>query len=209
MIKDAWGVSEQNDLAGSRKIFRPSYVENTSTERFAPYILQNLTSLPLRYCTFKGCSSYDEIFVKERKGWSLVQPGASVQIYGDETPEEHLLRYRPAHSCDRLNKLQSSRVAHNFIIIQFDGISAPSVPMSIDLVGVCYFEVDLSKPSTLELAKTEYSQSYMNPLAADIKSTGSGFVVPVVFDVSVQRFSKLIRLYSTVCDLTSVLSLCY
>ncbi|KAI4303707.1 hypothetical protein MLD38_039306 [Melastoma candidum] len=198
MIKDACGVSKQSDLAGSRKFLRPSYIENTSTERFAPYILQNLTSLPLHYCTFKGCSSYDEILLKEQKGWSLVKPGSSVEIYGDETPEEHLLRYRPAHSCDRLNKMQSSRVSHNFIIIQFDGISAPSVPMSIDLVGVCYFEVDFSKPSALGLAKTEYSQSHTNALAADITRTGSGFVVPVVFDVSIQRFSKLIRLYSTV-----------
>jgi hypothetical protein len=29
-------------------------------------------------------------------------------------------------------------------------------------------------------------------------NTDGGFVVPVVFDVSVQRYTKLIRLYSTV-----------
>lgn len=57
----------------------------------------------------------------------------------------------------------------------------------MDLVGLTYFEVNFSNDNK----------------GAD---ANSGFLVPVVFDVSVQQYSKLIQLYSTVIftNLTSV-----
>jgi len=176
-------------------------MEDAAIGRYAPYILQNLTSLPLSYCIFQGSGNSVKLDAKEAKGWSLLQSGSSVPIYSNETPEEQLLRFRPTGSSGQLNEKQSSGVAHHFISIKLDGTSVPSVPISMDLVGFSYFEVDFSKASNkLELEKTVDIPRYAN-LEEDIKTNvGEGFIVPVVFDVSVQRFSKLIRLYSTVCE---------
>ncbi|XP_056171449.1 uncharacterized protein LOC115688889 isoform X4 [Syzygium oleosum] len=204
MIKDAWDEKKPTDLSETRTFLNSPYMEDASIGRYAPYILQNLTSLPLSYCIFQG-SGNSALDTKEVKGWSLVQSSCSVPIYSNETPEEQLLRFRPTRSSGQLNEKQSSGVAHHFISIKLDGTSVPSVPISMDLVGLSYFVVDFSKASNkLELEKTVDIPRYTN-LEEGINA-GEGFIVPVVFDVSVQRFSKLIRLYSTVivCNETSV-----
>lgn len=199
MIKDAWNEKKPTDLSETRTFLNSPYMEDASIGRYAPYILQNLTSLPLSYCIFQGSGNSVKLDAKEAKGWSLLQSGSSVPIYSNETPEEQLLRFRPTRSSGQLNEKQSSGVAHHFISVKLDGTSVPSVPISMDLVGFSYFEVDFSKASNkLELEKTVDIPRYAN-LEEDIKTNvGEGFIVPVVFDVSVQRFSKLIRLYSTV-----------
>ncbi|KAF8007492.1 hypothetical protein BT93_K1496 [Corymbia citriodora subsp. variegata] len=199
MIKDAWNEKKPTNLSETRTFLNSPYMEDASIGRYAPYILQNLTSLPLSYCIFQGSGHSIKLDAKEVKGWSFVQSGCSVPIYSNETPEEQLLRFRPTRSSGQLNEKQSSGVAHHFISIKLDGTSVPSVPISMDLVGLSYFEVDFSKASNkLELEKTVDFPRYTN-LEEDIKTNaGEGFIVPVVFDVSVQRFSKLIRLYSTV-----------
>ncbi|XP_048139080.1 uncharacterized protein LOC115752507 isoform X2 [Rhodamnia argentea] len=199
MIKDAWSEKKLTDLSETRTFLNSPYMEDASIGKHAPYILQNLTSLPLSYCIFQGSGNSVELDAKEVKGWSLVQSGCSVPIYSNETPEEQLLRFRPTRSSGQLNEKQSSGVAHHFISIKLDGTSVPSVPISMDLVGLSYFEVDFSKASNkLELEKTADIPRYTN-LEEGIKTNaGEGFIVPVVFDVSVQRFNKLIRLYSTV-----------
>lgn len=67
-------------------------------------------------------------------------------------------------------------------------------------MGLSYFEVDFSKASkTEEFERTGDTSKYkMNNGETATSNLSSGFVVPVVFDVSVQHYSKLIRLYSTV-----------
>lgn len=201
MVKDAWGLMGYKSLSESQSLLSPHIGENMNTGRYAPYILQNLTSLPLVFQVCQG-PIYADYVDMSFKGGTLVHPGSSVPIYvnDDETPEELLLRYRRAHSSDRLGDKQVSRVAHHYIVIQFNGTSVPSTPISMDLVGLNYFEVDFSKSTDkMEVDKNrEFSKS--NKHADEVIQTDSkgGFVVPVVCDVSVQRYCKLIRLYSTV-----------
>ncbi|PON37049.1 Vacuolar protein sorting-associated protein [Parasponia andersonii] len=182
MIKDSWCTVEPNDVPESNKFLYSSY-QHMYAGRYAPYVLQNLTSLPLAYHVYKG--PIDEFDVADVKGRKYVEPGASIPLYINDTPEEQLFHFWPANSSDRLADQKLSGVAHHFITIQLDGASVPSAPISMDRVGLTYFEVDFFK-------------AYNENSGDNSMDTASGFVVPVVFDVSVQRYSKLIRLYSTV-----------
>ncbi|XP_048318354.2 uncharacterized protein LOC107405745 isoform X2 [Ziziphus jujuba] len=180
MIKDSLGVVESNDFPESQELVHSPYMEHIYEGRYAPYVLQNLTCLPLVYHVYKG--SIDELDISEIKGGKSVESGTSIPIYIDDAPADQLLHVNPTHSSDKLNDQKSN--AHHYISVQLDGTSVSSAPISMDLVGLTYFEVDFSK------ANNENCQENR----ADSRSG----VVPVVFDVSVQRYSKLIRLYSTV-----------
>ncbi|GLT57665.1 hypothetical protein SLA2020_306220 [Shorea laevis] len=192
MFKDAWGLMEQ-DVHENRRLLNCMLTEKMSGGRYAPYVLQNLTSLPLVYRVYQGLVDSDQFDVSEMKDGKSVLPGATVPIYLNDTPEEQLFRYRPAHSSDKLSEKQPNGVVHHLMTIQLDGSPVPSAPVSIDLVGVTYFEVDFSNA-------TKYN---MNVEEKGTANTNTGFVVPVVFDVSVQRYSKLIQLYSTVIILNA------
>lgn len=180
MIKDYWGVVESNDFPEGQKLGHSPYTEHIYEGRYAPYVLQNLTSLPLIYHVHKG--SIDEFDVSEFKRGKSVLSGTSVPIYIDDALEDQLLHVRPTHSSEKLNDQKSN--AHHYIYIQLDGTSVYSAPISMDLVGLTYFEVDFSKAN--------------NENCEENRANNKSGVVPVVFDVSVQRYSKLIRLYSTV-----------
>ncbi|KAG4203337.1 hypothetical protein ERO13_A05G394600v2 [Gossypium hirsutum] len=192
MVKDAWGFLE-HDSSEKQRFLDPQLTENMSGGRYAPYILQNLTSSPLEYHVYQGLASSDQFDASKEKDGKIVQAGASVPIYLNDIPEEQLYHYRPSHSSDNLSERQSNGVAHHLMTIQLDGMSVPSAPVSMDLVGLTYFEVDFSNNS-------QYNVNLKENGATDGKN---GFVVPVVFDVSVQRYSKLIRLYSTVIILNA------
>lgn len=200
MIKDAWGLIGLNDLPESNRFLNRQIGENECIGRYVPYILQNLTSLPLVFHVYQNLVNADDSDVPAMNDGKFVQPGHSVPIYINETPEEQMLRFRPVHSSDRLNEKQSHGVAHHFITIQLDGTSVPSNPLSMDLVGLTYFEVDFSKASNKTEINTIGSSSKYNKIIEENheRDANSGFVVPVVFDVSIQRYSKLVRLYSTV-----------
>ncbi|ESR43047.1 hypothetical protein CICLE_v100108862mg, partial [Citrus x clementina] len=200
MINDAWGLIGPDDHPQIQLSSRPLITGTVPGGRYAPYILQNLTSLPLIYNVYRGLIGSDEFDVLDMKDGKLVQPGNSVPIYLHETPDEQLYRYRPTYSSDRLSDKQLNSVSHHFMTVQLDGTSVPSVPISMDLVGLSYFEVDFSKASkTEEFERTGDTSKYkMNNGETATSNLSSGFVVPVVFDVSVQHYSKLIRLYSTV-----------
>ncbi|KAI3958319.1 hypothetical protein MKW98_011007 [Papaver atlanticum] len=201
MIKDAWSQVKIDGLSESRRFCGGSETtENAYTRRYAPYILQNETSLPLLFHVYRGLVNSDDLNMVPMKEGSIVQSGCSVPVYIDETPEEQIFRYKPAQSSDRLNEKKSNWVAHHMISVQLDGTSGFSVPISMDLVGRSYFEVDFSKASKVVEVNTagEVSKYGGRVEGKDRKTSHSEFVVPVVFDVSVQRYSKLIRLYSTV-----------
>ncbi|XP_059429987.1 uncharacterized protein LOC132163636 isoform X3 [Corylus avellana] len=185
MIKDAWDLMEPYDHPESQKFLNSPFTKYMSDGRYAPYILQNLTSVPLIYYVYRGLGTPDKFDVSEVRDGNRVQPGSSLPIYIKETPEEQLFHCRPAHSSDRLHEQKPNAFTHHFITIQLEGTSVPSAPISMDLVGLTYFEIDFSKAFN---DNTEENGTY----------TRSGFLVPVVFDVSVQRYCKLIRLYSTV-----------
>ncbi|THG06671.1 hypothetical protein TEA_005294 [Camellia sinensis var. sinensis] len=202
MIKDACGVTERKVVSESQRLLNSQIFENIYTGRYAPYILQNLTSLPLVFHVCRGPICADDRGISVLEDGTFVHPGSSIPVYinDDDTPEEQLLRYRPAHSSDRLSDKQLSGVAHNYIVIQFDGTSMPSTPISMDLVGLSYFEVDFSKSSNKIEVDNNGDASKGNKHIDDANRTDSkvGFVIPVVCDVSVQRYCKLLRLYSTV-----------
>ncbi|XLS59714.1 hypothetical protein HN51_009469 [Arachis hypogaea] len=185
MLLDALGLVGLNNYDGNKLIHSP-YAELMCTRRCgAPYVLQNLTSVPLLYHVYHGPLNPDELYDSNEKYGKYVNPGSTIPIYMDENTEERLSRYRPSHSSDSLNDQRLNGFAHHYITVQLEGTPMPSNPMSMDLVGVTYFEVNFSK-------------TYNENDEDGRMSTGPTFIVPVVFDVSVLRYSKLIRIYSTV-----------
>lgn len=198
MIADACGLMEFTCLSKSPRNSQIEISDTLYNGRYAPYILQNLTSLALAFHVCEGPVSKDELHLSALKDEIIVKPGSSIPIYIDETPEEQLLRYRPSHSSEKLSDKQFMDTAHRYIIIRLEGTSIPSVPISMDLVGLSCFEMDFSNPSrSLEVDNggDDLKTNFIGKTKAELDS---GFVVPVVVDVSVQRYTKLIRLYSTV-----------
>lgn len=183
MVKDGWALMNKGHLESGHYV-NSQLLESVSEGRYAPYVLQNLTSLPLVYHVHQCSVHADLVDLSEIKDSKIVSPGVSVPIYLNDTQEEQLSLSQPSFSRDKLTDDQRNGVAHHFMTIKLDGTSASSLPLSMDLVGVTCFEVDLSTAS--------------NNYRGGINDESKGCVVPVVFDVSTERYSKLIRLYSTV-----------
>lgn len=195
MVKDAWSLMEMTE---SPDLSNSQITKSPGTRRYAPYMLQNLTTLPLVYVCLRKLGA-DDLDVSPSKG--VLQPGSSTLIYINESPEELLFRYRPVQSSDRLNDKQLLEAAHRYVTFQLEGTSVPSAPISMDLVGRRYFEVEFSKSSHVSEFHSDVNSIKINRKAEGNGGTDAirGFAVPVVIDVSVQRFTKLMRLYSTVC----------
>uniref|UniRef100_A0A2P2MK19 Uncharacterized protein LOC105135080 isoform X1 n=1 Tax=Rhizophora mucronata TaxID=61149 RepID=A0A2P2MK19_RHIMU len=194
MIKDSICSMQPDEPCENQRFLGSQHTENVSGGRYAPYVLQNLTSLPLVYYVSEGFVNSDEFEASQKKDGKFVDPGASVPIFLHKTPEEQLFCQGPAQSSNRLSEKQLNVVVHHFMSIQLDGTSLPSAPISMDRVGLTYFDVDFSKISNeMDVSKEEGVSNY----AMHIKEN-AGFVVPVVFDVTMQRYNKLIRVYSTV-----------
>ncbi|KAK7274520.1 hypothetical protein RIF29_15613 [Crotalaria pallida] len=183
MFLDIRGLIASKDHEGNKLLNSPCPEYLCARRCAAPYVLQNLTSVPLLYHVYHGNVNPDELYVSSEKLY--VQPGSAIPIYMDEYAEEQLSRYRPSRSYNSLNAQRSNGFAHHYITVQLEGTSMPSNPMSMDLVGLTCFEVNFSKTYN---EKDEDGRTDKAPT----------FVVPVVFDVSVLRYSKLIRIYSTV-----------
>ena len=168
--------------------------ESTNTERYSPYVLQNLTSLPLGFEVFQGRNSH-VLNMSAPVAQNIVQPGSSVPIYLDNSDTLLIPDRRRSHfgcfSCE------SGDATHHYMKVQLDGTSFASPPQSMDRIGLSYFEVDFSKTS----------KSSNNVGKASKSGSGNSFVVPVVFEVSLHQQSKLIRVYSTV-RMTSLQLIC-
>lgn len=207
MIQDACESPSVNAHSNKLKLFDSQKRENLDNGKHAPYVLQNLTSLPLVFHVCEGEPNIDDLNALLSQSGTALQPASSVPIYVDETPNKQLFRCRRTQSSDRLSGKQIVNTAHHFIIIQLEGTSVPSAPISMDLVGLRYFEVDFSKPVTRSIfgSTADVSKGCKNVEADSKRDVKSGFVVPVVIDVSVQHYTKLLRLYSTVCPIFSMI----
>ncbi|KAL6580643.1 hypothetical protein OROMI_008667 [Orobanche minor] len=190
MIRDAWS------LLGMAEISNSQIAKIPETRRYAPYMLQNLTAMPLVFCF---CQQSDDFDVSPSKG--ILQPGSSTLVHINESPEELLFRYRPVQSSDRLNDNHPLEAAHRYVTFQLEGTSVPSSPISMDLVGRRYFDIEFSQSS--HVSEVQNVASSMERNGKFEGDAVKGFAIPVVIDVSVQRSTKLIRLYSTVVILNS------
>ncbi|KAL5715325.1 hypothetical protein ACHQM5_017158 [Ranunculus cassubicifolius] len=200
LIKRVQGLTGSSDHLEKQKFFGSHTSENLHTRRHAPYTLQNETSLPLLFQVYQGRTTQNELEILSVKEGDIVYPGSSVPIYTDESPEEQVMRFRPPQSSDRLNEKTSFGVAHHLISIQLDGTSGPSMPISMDIVGLRYFEVNFSKALEKEAVETNTDSVNSKNKTEEKREVdlNSGFVVPVVFDVSTLHYRKLVRVYSTV-----------
>jgi len=185
MLDDALGLMGLKDHEGNKLLHPPCSEYIFARKCVAPYVIQNLTSAPLLYHVYHGHINPNDIYDLDINHAKCVQPGSASTIYMDENAEQQLSYYRPYHSSDSLNEQRSSGLAHRYIVVQLEGTSMPSNPISMDLVGLTCFDANFSK-------------SYNENGNDGRMNTAPTFVVPVVLDVSVLRYSKLIRVYSTV-----------
>ncbi|KAK9110206.1 hypothetical protein Sjap_018266 [Stephania japonica] len=193
LVRDVWNNVGFIDYRESQSCIKQTR-DDTCTI-YAPYILKNETSLPLSFQVSHGLATSDNFDILAMKEEYVVHPGSSIPIFIDETPEKYAFHFRPPQSSDSLNEKSFNGVQH-LISIKVDGTSRPSIPISMDVVGLNYFEVNFSKAS--EKKGPPKNEDSWNIEDRNGQYSTGGFVVPVVFDVSVQQYSKLIRLYSTV-----------
>ncbi|XP_057532669.1 uncharacterized protein LOC130810577 isoform X2 [Amaranthus tricolor] len=179
MIKEARGLVQMYEAPKSQRYGNLQSVENLCVRRYASYTIHNMTSLPFIFHVYQGLGNAENVDLSSSAYKNTVLPGISIPIYVDETLEEQAFSYRPASTSEGLGKKLSNKAGHHFMTIQFEGTSERSEPISMDLVGLTYFEVNFSN---------DYRKA----------DADNGLLVPVVFDVSLQRYSKLIKLYSTV-----------
>ncbi|OEL27452.1 putative vacuolar protein sorting-associated protein 13A [Dichanthelium oligosanthes] len=191
MITDSLDPSNGGGLREDPGILRLSH-DDVRTRRYAPYILSNDTSLPVRFKVYRGAVNSDDIDSFSVIDENSVPAGQAVPIYVEETLDEFFFQHREARSSEHLIEKRMSTVSHYMISIEFDGTSGPSKPMSMDLVGIYFFEVNFSsskKPIIGEESLGAFSSN---------RKVNDGLIVPVVLDVSLQNYSKRIRVYSTV-----------
>ncbi|KAK9757453.1 hypothetical protein RND81_01G163800 [Saponaria officinalis] len=178
MIKEARGLMQINKVPRSQRFQNYQFVENFCGRRFASYTVQNKTSLPVVFQVYQGLGNAENIDTSSVAYENTVPPGSSLPIYIDGMLEEQAFNSITASS-EGFSKKSSNKAGHYFMTIQFEGTYDKSEPISMDLVGLTYFEVNFSRDNKGSDAD-------------------SGLLVPVVFDVSLQQYSKLIQLYSTV-----------
>ena len=199
---DALSDKESDELSESAGTNGFQNIDDMHTSRYAPYILRNDTSLPLSFHVSCGPSNREDVDSVSIRNGTHLQPGVSVPIYVEEAHAENVYRHMNIHSSERLIDKTMSGVAHHMLSIQFDGTSGPSQPVSMDLVGLRYFEVNFSNymsSATTDVERDEDTSGYNGKTGEQNTSVSdNGLVVPVVFEVSVHQYSKMIRIYSTV-----------
>ncbi|XP_021771679.1 uncharacterized protein LOC110735802 isoform X2 [Chenopodium quinoa] len=179
MIKESRDLVQIHEVHKSQRLRNLQCIENLCTRKYASYTIHNMTSLSFVFHVHQGFGYSENVDVSTSAYKNTVQPGASIPIYINGTLGEPAFSDRPASSSEGHNKKLSSKAGHSFMTIQFEGTSESSEPISMDLVGLTYFDINFSNDNKRADANI-------------------GLPVPVGFDVSLQRYSKLIRLYSTV-----------
>ena len=183
MVMEARSLVQIYEVPKRERFQNLQCVENLCVRRYASYTIHNRTALSFEFYVYQGLGYAENVDVSTSVHKKTVPPGASIPIYIDGTLEEQPFSYRPASVSEGLGKKLSNKAGHYFMTIQFEGTSQRSEPISMDLVGLTYFEVNFS-----------------NDIRAD---ANIALFVPLVFDVSLQRYSKLIQLYSTVSEMRS------
>lgn len=189
---DAYGFQDPHGILGLQT------TEEIHSRRYAPYILYNDTSLPLTYHVHCGSADMDDMYNYHMNNENVVQPGFSVPIFVEETLDEHFFQSRISNSSDRLLDKKMSVISHHMISIYFEGTSGPSKPMSMDLVGLSFFEVNFSQSKHSVLVDVDKDGNNCKTGEHYKSEQHEGLFVPVVFEVSMHHYSKIIRLYSTV-----------
>ncbi|VFQ83984.1 unnamed protein product [Cuscuta campestris] len=199
VIKDAWGTIEMSTSSESLSLNDYRLSANLHGRRHAPYVLQNLTSLPIFFDVHTGENVSNTLGLSLTKSGKVLQPGFSVPIDVEDTPDK-LIHYNYVQCPDRLRERQSSSAAHHLISFQLEGTSMPSGPFSMDLVGMRCFEVDFSKTSsgTGSITNGDALKICTTVEGEVCTESKDGFIVPVVIDVSIRPYTKIVRLYSTV-----------
>lgn len=180
-----------------------SNVHNTVGEAipilYAPYWLQNDTGVSANYWLVAGPRLEDGFGGSNH---NVVHPGCSIPIYIKESPEQVFRKGRVNSSSARLVDKRPFGGQHRLICVQLEGTSKASSPMSIDLVGTQFFNVIFSQTSMAsDDMKNRQERQVLEGKTTDNDELDAGpnaICMPVVFEVSVQRYSKLIRIYSTV-----------
>lgn len=183
--------------------------------QYAPYWLQNDTGVALTYWLIESRHSRDDMDDVDGSlgGWgsgsgNIVEPGKSVPLYQQGSVEEILSRKRNSglfRSAEPA-KMFEVLLQHRMICVQIEGTSRPSPPLSIDLVGSRSFEASFSEnesadgynPSLNSTLGNLSRQNSFQKLEMDNRDKSDVFRTSVVFEVTVQRYSKLVRLCSTV-----------
>ncbi|KAG0604647.1 hypothetical protein M758_10G186100 [Ceratodon purpureus] len=185
------------------------------SSQYAPYWLQNDTGVAITYWLIGSRHNRDEMDDVDGGfgGWgsrsgTVVEPGKSVALYQQGSVEEISCRKRNSGllSSTEPAKMFEVLLQHRMICVQIEGTSRPSPPLSIDLVGSRSFEASFSEnesgdgynPSGNNTPGNISRQNSFQKLEADNRDKGDVFRTPVVFEVTIQRYSKLVRLCSTV-----------
>lgn len=199
-----------HDACSDDSLARDSKLGNSSM--YAPYWLQNDTGVAITYWLLGSRNNRNETGNPDG-GWcsgsgTVLEPGNSVPLYHQGSTEEILSRRRNSGLLRRAEpaKIFEFLPQHRMICVQMEGTFRPSPPLSMDLVGSRSFEASFSENefgngyisnannNTGKLSR----QSSFQKLEVDNRDKGDVFRTPVVFEVTVQRYSKLIRLCSTV-----------
>lgn len=186
-----------------------------NSSQYAPYWLQNDTGVAITYWLIGSRHNRDDIDDVDGGfgGWgsgsgTIVEPGKSVALYQQGSAEEISSRKRNSGLLRSAEpaKMFEVLLQHRMICVQIEGTSRPSPPLSIDLVGSRSFEASFSENesgdgynSSVNTTSGNLSrQNSSQKLEMDNRDKGDVFRTPVVFEVTVQRYSKLVRLCSTV-----------
>ncbi|KAG6546751.1 hypothetical protein Mapa_011940 [Marchantia paleacea] len=209
MFNDSWKISIGDDLSTDFNIRDSQSAGNLSMRRFAPYWLQNDAGIPI--CFWLVGSSKNKEHDEEdsrssvRSTWGsgggeIVQPGSSVPLFVEEGVDEVFDRRRAGPAADEYNakKIFNMLQLHRRICVQLEGTARPSLPMSIDLVGSRFFEAVFSEGESGD-GGVRHSQGSFQEIESE---KGESFHAPVYFEVTAQRYSKLVRL----CSMVSVVN---
>jgi hypothetical protein len=209
MAHDAWS---DDSMA------RDTRLGNSS--QYAPYWLQNDTGVAITYWLIGSGHNRDDMDYVDGDfgGWgsgsgTVVEPGKSVALYQQGSVEEISSRKRNSGllRSSEPAKMFEVLLQHRMICVQIEGTSRPSPPLSIDLVGSRSFEASFSENESGDGYNSSVNstpgnlswQSSFQKLEMDNRDKGDVFRTPVVFEVTIQRYSKLVRLCSTVSLYTS------
>ncbi|KAK8954444.1 hypothetical protein KSP39_PZI002557 [Platanthera zijinensis] len=203
MVTDALNQSGEVPEILENITYQPNVEMNI--RRYAPYILRNETSLPLQFHVFRGHVNTQVAPSLPNRDFTVVQPGFSLPIYVEEISDEQFFRHRTVHSSELLIEKKFNVASHHMISIFFDGTSGPSIPLSMDLVGRRCFEMNITNTKQSRGMDRDENASNCSWMTEErhVDDHRKGLEVPVVFEVSMLHYSKMIRLYSTVILLNS------